>query len=74
MKAQILDMVDSLIQRGLDAYADAKLYPEEWDFDGLLKYCEKYFSGIISSMGQFNKLFLNVFTTLFRSWTLLGTR
>lgn len=43
MKAQILDMVDSLIQRGLDAYADAKLYPEEWDFEGLLKYCEKYF-------------------------------
>ncbi len=43
MKAQILDMVDSLIQRGLDSYADAKLYPEEWDFEGLLKYCEKYF-------------------------------
>ena len=43
MKAQILDMVDSLIQRGLDAYADAKLYPEEWDFERLLKYCEKYF-------------------------------
>ena len=43
MKDQILNMVDSLIQRGLDTYADAKLYPEEWDFEGLLKYCEKYF-------------------------------
>ena len=43
MKEQILNMVDSLIQRGLDTYADAKLYPEEWDFEGLLKYCEKYF-------------------------------
>lgn len=43
MKDQILNMVDSLIQRGLDTYADATLYPEEWDFEGLLKYCEKYF-------------------------------
>ena len=43
MKEQILNMVDSLIQRGLDVYANAKLYPEEWDFEGLLKYCEKYF-------------------------------
>ena len=43
MKDQILNMVDSLIQTGLDTYADAKLYPEEWDFAGLLKYCEKYF-------------------------------
>lgn len=43
MKDQILHMVDTLIQHGLDVYANAKLYPEEWDFEGLLKYCEKYF-------------------------------
>lgn len=24
-------------------YADPKLYPEEWDFEGLLKYGEKFF-------------------------------
>lgn len=43
MKDQIMNMVDTLIKEGMDTYANAKLYPEEWDFAGLLKYCEKYF-------------------------------
>lgn len=43
MKDQIMNMVDTLINEGMDTYANAKLYPEEWDFAGLLKYCEKYF-------------------------------
>lgn len=43
MKEQVLSMVDSLISKGMDSYADAKLYPEEWDFAGLIQYCEKYF-------------------------------
>lgn len=43
MKDQILSMVDHIIEKGMETYADPKLYPEEWDFDGLLKYAEKYF-------------------------------
>lgn len=43
MKDQILNMVDILINHGLETYANLKLYPEEWDFDALIKYCEKYF-------------------------------
>ncbi|WP_418497174.1 preprotein translocase subunit SecA [Dialister invisus] len=43
MKDQILNMVDMLINHGLETYANPKLYPEEWDFDALIKYCEKYF-------------------------------
>lgn len=43
MKDQILNMVDILINHGLETYANPKLYPEEWDFDALIKYCEKYF-------------------------------
>lgn len=43
MKDQILNMVDMLINYGLETYANPKLYPEEWDFDALIKYCEKYF-------------------------------
>ena len=35
MKDQILNMVDMLINHGLETYANPKLYPEE--------YCEKYF-------------------------------
>ena len=43
MKDQILSMVDNIIEKGMETYADPKLYPEEWDFVGLLKYAEKYF-------------------------------
>ncbi|MGP1381011.1 MAG: preprotein translocase subunit SecA [Dialister pneumosintes] len=43
MKEQILRMVDDLIIKAMSIYADEKLYPEEWDFAGLIKYCEKYF-------------------------------
>lgn len=43
MKDQILSMVDNIIDKGMETYADPKLYPEEWDFAGLLKYAEKYF-------------------------------
>ena len=43
MKDQVLRMVDTIIEKGMQTYADPKLYPEEWDFAGLLKYGEKYF-------------------------------
>lgn len=43
MKDQILSMVDRIIEKGMETYANPKLYPEEWDFAGLLKYAEKYF-------------------------------
>ena len=43
MKDQILSMVDNIIEKGMETYAYPKLYPEEWDFAGLLKYAEKYF-------------------------------
>ena len=43
MKDQILSMVDNIIEKGMETYADPKLYPVEWDFAGLLKYAEKYF-------------------------------
>ena len=43
MKDQILSMVDNIIEKEMETYADPKLYPEEWDFAGLLKYAEKYF-------------------------------
>lgn len=43
MKDQILSMVDNIIEKGMETYADPKLYPEEWDFAGLLKYAENYF-------------------------------
>ena len=28
-------MIDKLVTESVDAYADEKLYPEEWDYEGL---------------------------------------
>lgn len=36
LKDTIMGMVDDIILSELDKYADEKLYPEEWDFAGLL--------------------------------------
>ena len=43
MEDQIIRMVDELINHAMNTYADEKLYPEEWNLAGLIKYCEKYF-------------------------------
>ena len=43
LKDTIMGMVDDIIAAGLDKYANEKLYPEEWDFAGLLSQMEQYF-------------------------------
>ena len=43
LRDTILGMVADIILDGLDRYADEKLYPEEWDFAGLLAQMEQYF-------------------------------
>ena len=43
LRDTILGIVDDIILDGLDRYADEKLYPEEWDFAGLLAQMEQYF-------------------------------
>lgn len=43
LKDTIMGMVDDIIAAGLDKYANEKLYPEEWDFAGLLAQMEQYF-------------------------------
>ena len=43
LKEQILAMIDGLISDAMNIYVNPKVYPEEWDFEELIKYCEKYF-------------------------------
>ena len=43
LKDTIMGMVDDIILSELDKYADEKLYPEEWDFAGLLAQMQQYF-------------------------------
>ena len=39
----INEMIDKLVTDAVDAYADEKLYPEEWDYEGLYKHLSQYF-------------------------------
>ncbi|WP_127166976.1 preprotein translocase subunit SecA [Veillonella sp. CHU732] len=43
LRETILHMVDNLIINSINQYADEKLYPEEWNYEGLLKHLELYF-------------------------------
>jgi preprotein translocase subunit SecA len=44
MKENIFHMIEKLINRGMELFADEKLYPEEWNFQGLIEYCEEIFA------------------------------
>ena len=43
LRDTINEMIDKLVTESVDAYADEKLYPEEWNYEGLLKHLEIYF-------------------------------
>lgn len=44
MKENIFHMIEKLIKRGMELFADEKLYPEEWNFQGLIEYCEDIYA------------------------------
>ena len=43
LRDTINEMIDKLVTDAVDAYADEKLYPEEWDYAGLHKHLSQYF-------------------------------
>ena len=43
LRDTIIEMIDKLVTEAVDAYADEKLYPEEWDYEGLHKHLSQYF-------------------------------
>ncbi len=43
LKDTIMEMVDTIVVNAMNQYADEKLYPEEWDYEGLLKQLELFF-------------------------------
>lgn len=44
LKENIFNMIEKIIDHGMELYANEKLYPEEWDYAGLIEYCEGYFA------------------------------
>jgi len=59
LRDTINEMIDKLVTESVDAYADEKLYPEEWDYEGLYKHLSQYFltEEIMSSqdMEEYNR-------------------
>lgn len=43
LRDTITEMIDKLVTEAVDTYADEKLYPEEWDYEGLHKHLSQYF-------------------------------
>ena len=44
LREHIFPMIEKIIDRGMELYANEKVYPEEWDYEGLIEYCEAYFA------------------------------
>lgn len=43
LRDTIDEMIDRLVTDSVNVYADEKLYPEEWDYEGLFKHLNQYF-------------------------------
>lgn len=43
LKSTINEMIDSIVLNAMAKFADEKLYPEEWDYEGLIKYLEIFY-------------------------------
>ena len=43
LRDTINEMIDKIVTEAVDTYADEKLYPEEWDYEGLHKHLSQYF-------------------------------
>lgn len=43
LRETIETMIDKIIVESMDTYADEKLYPEEWDYEGLYTHLSQYF-------------------------------
>ena len=46
LKENIFHMIGKLADQGMDLYANEKVYPEEWDYDGLIEYCDNLFAPV----------------------------
>lgn len=44
MRDNIFNMIEKIINQGMELYANEKVYPEEWDYEGLIEFCEGYFA------------------------------
>ena len=46
LRENIFHMIEKMVDRGMELYANEKVYAEEWDFDGLIEFCENLFAPV----------------------------
>jgi len=44
MRENIFHMIDKMVDRGMELFANEKVYPEEWELDGLIEFSEGFFA------------------------------
>ena len=44
LREAIMPMIETIVNRAMELFADEKIYPEEWDFVALIDYCEDFFA------------------------------
>ncbi|WP_040293809.1 preprotein translocase subunit SecA [Acetonema longum] len=44
MREHIFPMIETIIHQGMDLYCEEKVYPEDWDYDSLIEYCEDFYA------------------------------
>ena len=44
MRENIFDMLEKLVDRGMELYVNEKAYPEDWELEDMVDYCEDFFA------------------------------
>ncbi len=44
MRENIFHMIEKIVDKAMEVYANDKLFPEDWDYSGLIEYCTNFFA------------------------------
>ncbi|MEG6584968.1 preprotein translocase subunit SecA [Dendrosporobacter sp. 1207_IL3150] len=44
MRENIFHMISKIVDKAMEIYANEKLFPEDWDYSGLIEYCNGFFA------------------------------
>jgi preprotein translocase subunit SecA len=44
LRENIFNMIEKIVDHGMDLYTNEKVYPEDWEYEGLIEFCEGYFA------------------------------
>nr|WP_092074347.1 preprotein translocase subunit SecA [Dendrosporobacter quercicolus]NSL49251.1 preprotein translocase subunit SecA [Dendrosporobacter quercicolus DSM 1736]SDM89496.1 preprotein translocase subunit SecA [Dendrosporobacter quercicolus] len=44
MRENIFHMIEKLVEKAMELYANEKAFPEDWDYSGLIEYCTGFFA------------------------------